>query len=147
MATMPFCRPSSMRNPRAVPTVMRLPPAIRDNGFHVVGEDSYFICDSMRCRCIARFNSPELLFDGQYDNYDGSLPCASLQVLWGEGCNFMWYCSSCHAEHLGLTSSEADLDHARMLIGLRFHPYTIWNMTRHLLVWTLLMTCLPARLL
>ena len=112
MATMPFFRPSPIRNPRAVPTVLRLPPAIRDNRFHVVEEDSYFRCDNMHCRRIARFNSPELPFDGQYEDYDGSLPCASLRVLWERGCNFMWYCTKCHDERDGLSSSEADLDHA-----------------------------------
>ena len=77
----------------------------------------------MRCRRIARFNSQELPFDGQYEKYDGSLPCASLHALWEDGCNFMWYCTPCHAERLGLSSSVADLDHARMFLGLRFHPY------------------------
>jgi ribosomal protein L37AE/L43A len=72
---------------------------------------------------MARFNSPEMPFDGQYEEYDGSLPCASLHALWEEGYNFIWYCTKCHAEHFGLTSKEADLEHTRMLLGLRFHPY------------------------
>ena len=123
MATLPVFRPSSIRNPIAIPTVLRFPPALRDNRFHVVGEDNYFICDNMRCRRIARFNSPEMPFDGQYEEYDGSLPCASLHALWEEGYNFMWYCTNCDAEHFGLTSTEADLEHTRKLLGLRFHPY------------------------
>ena len=148
MSTMPVVRFSSMCNRNAVPTVLRLPPAIHDNRFQVAGGDSYFLCDNMRCRRIARFNSPEMPFDGQYEEYDGSLPCASLHALWEEGYNFMWYCTKCHAEHFGLTSKEADLEHTRMLLGLRvLRLMTIWTLTQHLLVWRLLMTCLPARLL
>ena len=142
---MPFFRPRCIPNPSAIPTVLRLPTAIRDNRFHAIEKERYFICDNMRCRRIARFNSQELPFDGQYEKYDGSLPCASLHALWEDGCNFMWCCTPCHAERLCLSSSVADLDHARILVCLRFHPYLsetddrmAWHMTRHLRTWRLL---------